>query len=117
MSLLTAENYRTGFLVDEELMGGVTESPDAPGRYLAFVLRHTTGEYLGYRSFAVLEEALEAINRVQRSWAFEKASGCGSGNCGGGSCGKGQCGLRKNAAVGSAERDSGASGSCPDGRC
>jgi len=88
---LSAENYSKGFLIDEELMGGVTQHPEQPGLFVAFVLRHTTGEYLGYQPFQDLDEALKVINGVQRPWSFEKTSGCGG--CGeGGGCGKGKCG-------------------------
>ena len=86
---LTAENYAKGFLVDEELMGGVTEDPDHKGVFVAFVLRHTTGEYLGYQPFQELGHALQAINQVERSWSFDTVGGCGG--CKDGSCGKGAC--------------------------
>jgi len=92
---LTLENYSKGFLMDEELMGGITESPEAPGTFVAFVLRHTTGEYLGYQSFTDLNEALATLNRVERPWMYEKTNGCGGcgegGGCAGGQCGKGAC--------------------------
>jgi hypothetical protein len=87
---LTRENYARGFLVDEELMGGVTEHPEQPGQFVAFVLRHTTGEYLGYQPFVELDAALEKINAVSRPWSFEKVGGCGG--CKDGQCGKGACG-------------------------
>ena len=92
---LDRDNYARGFLVDEELMGGVTEHPEQPGTFVAFVLRHTTGEYLGYQPFTSLDEALSRINSVERPWAFEKVGGCGGcegGNCGKGKCGQGACG-------------------------
>ena len=47
---LTPQNYNQGFLVDEELMAGVTENPDQAGVFSAYVLRHTTGEYLGHQT-------------------------------------------------------------------
>jgi hypothetical protein len=97
---LNPDNYSKGFLVDEELMGGVAPHPDQPGLFVAFVLRHTTGEYLGYQAFEVLDEALQAINSVNRTWAYDQAGGCGGGNCGqgrgacnSGKCGQGQCGI------------------------
>lgn len=91
--LLTAENYSKGFLIDEELMGGVSEHPEQPGRFFAYVMNHGTGEYLGQQAFTTLDEALRAINSVQRAWAFEKTSGCGGcGNNEGGVCKKGGCG-------------------------
>ncbi len=92
MEQLTTENYSKGFLIDEDLMGGITPHPDQPGVFVAFVLRHTTGEYLGYQPFSDLASALRVLNQIQRPWTFEKISGCG-GNCGKeGGCSKGQCG-------------------------
>ena len=92
--LLTKDNYSQGFLIDEELMGGVTTHPEQKEQFLAFVLRHTTGEYLGYNAFETLHEALQAINGVQRAWGFEKTKNCGgSGKCGvaGAACANGGC--------------------------
>lgn len=83
---LTPENYSKGFLMDEELMGGVAEHPTLPGKFLGYVLRHTTGEYLGYQDYSTLEAALAALNAIPRAWSFEKSSGCGS--CADGNCGK-----------------------------
>jgi hypothetical protein len=84
--LLTAGNYQKGFLVDEELMGGITENPAHEGGFAAYVLNHVTGEYLGYQAFSELEPALAAINSVQRAWHYESVSGCGNGNCKAGEC-------------------------------
>ncbi|MGK5084135.1 hypothetical protein WDW37_12635 [Bdellovibrionota bacterium FG-1] len=84
MSLLTSENYEKGFLVDEELMAGVTENPEESGTYLAYVLRHTTGEYLGTKVCTTLDEALGLIAQIPRDWAFELAHACKGGGCGGG---------------------------------
>ena len=75
---LTVDNFGSGLLVDEELMAGVTEES---GSFVAFVLRHTTGEYLGYRPYPRLEDALSAINAIPRPWQFEASGGCGTGNC------------------------------------
>jgi hypothetical protein len=79
--LLTSDNYQKGFLVDEELIGGITEDPSCPGSFVAYVLNHLTGEYLGYQPHPELETALQAINAVQRAWHYESVSGCGNGNC------------------------------------
>lgn len=95
---LTHENYKTGFLVDEELMAGVTQHPQENSLFVAFVLRHTTGEYLGYQPFETLEEALQTINRVDRSWIFETV-GCGGECAKGGGCSKGNC-KKKSCGVG-----------------
>ncbi len=103
---LTSENFKKGFLVDEELMGGVSEDPDRPGQFMAFVLRHTTGESLGYQAYLRLEEAISALNGVERAWKFESSSGCGGGACGSaGGCGPGgSCAVREGQG-------------CPAGKC
>ena len=91
---LTPDNYSSGFLVDEELLGGVMDSDDNSGTYIGYVLRHTTGERLGYQTYSTLPAALEALNQVERNWIFEPLSGCGNtdcgknGNCQGGACKK-----------------------------
>ncbi len=95
MSALTIENYSKGFLIDDELMAGITSNPENPGTYVAFVLQHTTGEYLGYQPFSDLPTALQSLNQIPRSWAFEQAGGCGGGCKEGGSCSKGSCGTQK----------------------
>lgn len=94
---LTPDNYSTGFLIDEELMGGVTAHPKTPGTFIGYVLRHTTGEYLGYELYTDLDEALAAINQVKRPWLYELAGGCGSGNCG---KGDGTCAVGAKGAAG-----------------
>lgn len=88
---LTSENYRNGFLIDEEWMAGVSETSENSGRFSAFVMNHSTGEYVGYQEFSELSLALQRINGIQRSWKFEASSECGG--CGGeeGGCGKGAC--------------------------
>ncbi len=92
MTSLSSENYTKGFLVDEDLMAGVTAHPEQPGTYVAFVLHHSTGEYLGYQPFPDLQSALQVINKIPRSWSYERFGGCGGGNCGtNGSCDKGNC--------------------------
>src|SRR5438309_1924288 len=96
-TLLTPENYARGFLIDEELIGGITIHPDQPGLFVAYVLRHTTGEYLGYQPFESLEQALAVLNQVQRPWRFEQAGGCGDGKCGKTSCDGGGCGIARSA--------------------
>ena len=100
MSALNIENYSLGFLVDEELMAGVTQHPDQPNTFVAFVLQHSTGEYLGYQPYTSLDQALARINQIPRPWTFERISGgcgggkCGTkeGGCGGGGCKAGKCG-------------------------
>lgn len=95
-ALLTPENFAQGMLVDEELLGGVAADVENPGRYIAYVLRHTTGEYLGYVQNLEQPEALTLINRVERSWAFESTSACGGCNKKGeGKCDGNQCAIKK----------------------
>ena len=100
MATLNTENYSQGFLVDEELMAGVTQHPEQANTYVAFVLQHSTGEYLGYQPYTSLDQALDRINQSPRPWTFERISGgcgggkCGTGEggCGGGGCKAGKCG-------------------------
>jgi hypothetical protein len=96
MEKFTADNFKKGFLIDEELMAGISESPDQPGIYTAYVVRHTTGETLGNQQFGDLFEAIRTINDIQREWTYEAISKCGSGNCGSGKCGTGSCGAIKD---------------------
>jgi hypothetical protein len=97
---LTSQNYNQGFLVDEELMAGVTETPQNPGSFSAYVLRHTTGEYLGHQTGLPLDEALALINRIPRAWTFETTKGCDGGKCAEGKCkGEGCKVFDKNAAA------------------
>lgn len=90
--MLDSDNYRKGFLIDPELMAGITEDPNAPGHFFAFVLKHETGEYLGYQRYPGLQDALIAINQIPRKWNYETTSGCGGGKCGSGNCGVGSDG-------------------------
>lgn len=96
MEKFTAENFKKGFLIDEELMAGITENAESPGIYTAYVVRHTTGETLGNQQFHDLFEAIRTINGIQRDWNYEAISKCGSGNCGSGKCGTGACGAKKD---------------------
>ena len=98
MSLLTADNFSKGMLIDDECMGGVTTDPQIPGFYAAFIVAHQTGETLGYHQFDSLDDALTAINSIPRQWHYEATGGCSQGNCKGGNCGKsgGGCGKKKS---------------------
>ena len=95
----TADNYKSGFLIDEQLMAGITESAEAPGNFTAYVVRHTTGETLGAQEFTNLFEDIRTINDIPREWNFESTSSCGGGNCSKGGCGKngGGCGKKDSA--------------------
>lgn len=92
---LTLENYKKGLLVDDQLMAGVTDHPEQPGKVVAFILDHGTGEYLAFHPFEAAEQALAALNGIKRSWKYEATGGCGKGDCaksGTGACPGGLCG-------------------------
>lgn len=94
----TADNYQAGFLIDEELMAGITEVKEQPGTFTAYVVRHTTGETLGVQQFTNVFEAIRTINEIPRPWIFESVKRCASGNCNNGKCGaSGGCGTKKKA--------------------
>ncbi len=88
MTKFTADNYKNGFLVDEELMAGISEFKEHPGTFTAFVVRHTTGETLGAQEFTNVFEAIRTLNDIPREWTYEAVSKCG-GNCANGNCRKG----------------------------
>jgi hypothetical protein len=102
---LTLQNYKKGMLVDPELMAGVAaaaEDSAEKGQFLAFVLNHQTGAYLGAQHFPTIEQALETINQIPRDWKYEATGGCGAnGVCDTGNC-PGVC-SRAEAAAGGAD--------------
>ena len=112
MEKFTLDNYKKGFLIDEELMAGITESPEQPGNFTAYVVRHTTGETLGVQSFNELFEAIRTLNDIPREWTYEAISKCGGGNCASGACGKAGGGCGKKARDSSSEASS-----CDTGKC
>ena len=90
---LTVENYKKGFLIDDELIAGVSEEAGQPGVFAAFVLSHASGNYVGHKTFQDLDLALRSINSIPRIWRFEPSGTCGGG-CDAsedGPCGKGPC--------------------------
>ena len=89
--LLNEDNYQKGFLIDEHLMGGVSRDEKAPGKFVAFILNHQDGNYLGHASCETLGEALHLLAQVKRDWKYESTSGCGGGKCSTGACGTGEC--------------------------
>jgi hypothetical protein len=95
MEKFTVDNFKKGFLIDEELMAGISEHKENPGTFTAYVVRHTTGETLGVQEFSNPFEAIRVLNDIPRNWNFEAISKCGNGNCGSGGCGKnGGCGKK-----------------------
>jgi hypothetical protein len=88
--LLNAQNYKAGFLIDDEFIGGVTEMAD--GLYSAYVSHYLTGETLAYQEFERVEPALEFLASLPQQWAFEAvgcsthakktSSGCGTSTAG-----------------------------------
>lgn len=97
---LDKDNFQKGLLIDEELLAGVTPHPEKQDTFVAFIIRHETGEYLGYQDFSSLDDALATINKIDRSWMFQPLNPCsghhhdstgestshgcgGSGGCGG----------------------------------
>lgn len=86
---LDERNYAAGFLIDDELLAGITvesAGQSSQNNYTAFVLNHLTGEYLGYETFLQLSDALHAINQIPRAWVFEATKGCGTAICEEGKC-------------------------------
>jgi hypothetical protein len=85
--LLTATNFKSGFLVDDESIGGVTELDATEGQavFAAYVSHYVTGETLAYREFDTLEPALAYLHGIPRAWKYE-AVGCKATvkSCGGG---------------------------------
>lgn len=115
MKLLTRENYSKGFLVDDEVIGGVTEMAPEPGQakvFSAYVSHYLTGETYLYQEFDNLDAALDHLATVERQWRYE-AIGCGSKKSGsGGGCSTGGCGTSAT----SSSTGCGA-GSCGTGGC
>jgi hypothetical protein len=112
----TADNFKSGFLVDEELMAGISE--DQPGQFTAFVVRHSTGEMLGAHQYENVFEAIRALNDIPRNWTYESVKRCGGGNCANGKCAAGGCG--KKSAPSTAENaaeNTEATQSCDSGQC
>ena len=101
MQLLTTENYKNGFLVDDEVIAGVTEmnaGTDATAPvFSVYVSHYLTGETYAYQEFDALEPALFFLAAIKRPWAYE-AVGCSkktkapelpesaSGGCGSSGC-------------------------------
>jgi hypothetical protein len=84
--MITAENFSQGVLIDTQWMGGVYADQEG---FVAFVVDHQRGQELGCHWFQTLEDALGALHRIERPWAFEVFHmGCGGGCKKNGKCGK-----------------------------
>jgi hypothetical protein len=103
MEKLTIDNFKKGFLIDDELMAGISENTNGQSKYTAYVVRHTTGETLGFQEFSDLFEAIRALNDIPREWAYEAISKCGGGNCGTGACKNGGCGKKSKSETSSCD--------------
>ncbi len=95
---LTLENYKNGFLVDDEVIAGVTEMDGgATPVYAAYVSHYLTGETYEYQEFERAEPALQFLAAIARPWVYEAvgcsaktsapksksaSKGCGTGGCG-----------------------------------
>lgn len=104
MSFLNEQNYRKGFLIDGECIGGITVSETPAGlsvenakivpadqdgleaststpeanskrRYHAYAANYLTSETVFSRTFDSLQSALDFINAQQREWIYESL-GC-----------------------------------------
>lgn len=88
---LHKENYQRGFLIDDHWMAGVADDPDFPGCFLAYVVDHPSGEMISTHRFNSLEEALRALQRLNRRWVFQSTQNCGDDGCSGEKCGPDKC--------------------------
>lgn len=73
--MLNTENYSSGFLIDDQAIGGVTKMSDSV--FASYVSDHATGETLHYQEFETLTEALSDLRNIPRNWRFESI-GCSS---------------------------------------
>ena len=89
MTLLTALNYRHGFLISDDWLGGVADLRG--GGFSAFVVDQKSGESVFYGEFESLEAALAQLNSCPFVWLYEASNECGGGKCGKGACGGASC--------------------------
>lgn len=89
--MLTAQNFEKGFLVNETLMGGISQQES--GVYLAYIVDHEEGGLVYEHEFPTLDLALNALNSMEKTWAFESTKSCDSEDCGkpGGGCKGSSC--------------------------
>jgi hypothetical protein len=71
--ILNKNNFDKGFLIDEEVIAGVTLMDG--GIYAAYMSHYLTGETLAYQEFSDAESAVAYLKTIERPWAFE-AVGC-----------------------------------------
>ncbi|MBI3557878.1 MAG: hypothetical protein HY074_16575 [Deltaproteobacteria bacterium] len=96
---LTADNFKNGFLVDDEVIAGVTQMEGAATPvYAAYISHYLTGETFAYQEFDAVEPALRFLAGVDRPWVYEavgcsaktsapKSTSASSRGCASGSCG------------------------------
>lgn len=112
--ILTEENYQTGVLMDEDVLGGVAQTEN--GTFAAYVVRYATAETIAFEEFNDLSGALAYLATIDRQWVFRKV-GCGGGCGGEGGCGgHGHDGAEGHGCGGhghdGADDDSGCCGGC-----
>ena len=92
MDFLGFENYRSGFLQDNEIIAGVSVTND---QYVAYIVDFRSGDLIARTTYAALSQALAAVNSLKRSMSFTPYanSGCGAGSCGEGSCNPESCAI------------------------
>ena len=87
---LTDGNHEKGFLIDDNWMASVSRNAEGPG-FSAFVVDHAWGETVAWKEFSALQDALDWVNAIPRTWVYESTSGCGDGGCSGEKCGPSKC--------------------------
>lgn len=89
---LNEANYRKGFLVDDEVLAGISDDDG----FTAYIVNQCSGEFILNQTFSDLESAINTLNSIDRPWKYEAtAGGCGGGNCSNGNCGKSGGGCKK----------------------
>ena len=88
--MLTLDNFENGFLVNDELIAGVTSM--AGGIFAAYVSNYSTGETLAFAEFDLPLKALEYLGKLTYDWKYESVgcsttkTSCSSGQCSGCKC-------------------------------
>lgn len=92
-TLLNERNYKKGFLVADQIMAGVSETPDKPGFFDVFTIHTETLEPLTFETVESLSRAIQLLQEMKADWQFEPTSGCSGGKCADGGCKSGDCAL------------------------